>query len=265
MEGPVAFGTGGHRRAVPAVSRFAATLWGALLMTAAPADEGPVTPARPLIDDPFHVVLDAALAAGQFTVNLPWSAADLDAQGIPRLPNYRAALNYAGMLAWEGTTDFPLRPGAFRPYLTTYEQYRVKREQCRRDNGVNHRASGEPYCYPNLVEAVAPVNSRYGYYCGGGFPPHPAFAQKMPDPLDGVDYCCRLHDKGLWQKKSGLQGADECGIVMCLSKVNASPAGILDSSKFAEVKKARDYWYGWASTACPGDQRSPVPPPALGP
>lgn len=197
-------------------------------------------------DGGFLSTITAALSEGQFTVNNPWTQADLDDQEI-------------GSLGYQHTVD--LQPlGRVGPYTTLIQQYRAKRAQCQKDAQVLN-ANDEPSCYPTNQGAVIAFNGRYGYYCGKEFPAGlGAFWNQMPEPLDGVDYCCRLHDEEVWGK-AGY--SDECGIVMCLSKASGLPANVMQL--LPDVEEARQYWYDGARTICGGNQYNDAPQPSVGP
>jgi len=198
-------------------------------------------------DNVFMSTMTAALSEGQFTVNNPWTQADLDEQNI-------SSLSYWAVVAANGN-----RPGQVRPYTTLVQQYRAKRKQCEDDAKILN-ALGEPSCFPTLQSAVLKYNGRYGYYCGKDFPAElGAFWNQMPEPLDGVDYCCRLHDDNAWS----IAGYDdECGILMCLSKASGNPATVMAS--IPDVEEARKYWYDGATSACPRGQLD-LPPLVQGP
>jgi hypothetical protein len=122
-------------------------------------------------------------------------------------------------------------------------------------------ANGEPSCYPTNQGALIRFNGRYGYYCGKDFPAElGAFWNQMPEPLDGVDYCCRLHDETVW---SDAGYSNECGIVMCLSKASGLPANVMQL--LPDVEEARQYWYKGAASICSGNQYNDAPPPTVGP
>jgi len=202
----------------------------------------------------------AALSQGWLTVNNPWTQADLDRLDI------RTPVNSNGVNQPSG------RVGR---YTTTVSQYRAKRRQCEEDSNTQH-SNGEPKCYPTLQPAQIAFNGRYGYYCGASFPPVAPFRTETsaqtgmvsdigPAPMDGVDYCCRLHDAQVWgaESLSDPNGfPNECGILMCLSQATGSP-GVMAS--LPDVEAARQYWYDGAALICPGNQANDAPPPRLGP
>lgn len=201
--------------------------------------------------DGFLSTMTALLSDGQLTLNNPWTRADLDNEQIIESIGYQQTVN-----------SHPA--GRVRPYTTLVQQYRAKRKQCERDANVPN-TEDEPSCYPKNVGAIVAFNGRYGYYCGAGFPPISPFASKAPEPLDGVDYCCRLHDERVWSKAGySPLTSDQCGIVMCLSMASGS-ANVM--AQMPDVEEARQYWYTGASSVCPGSRGgggSP-PPPALPP
>jgi hypothetical protein len=215
-------------------------------------DNSAPPPGPQAADDGFLFTVTAALSEGQLTLNNPWTAADL------AFENITIGITYEGV---------GQPAGRVRPYTTLVQQYRVRRKQCEEDALVLN-SNGEPSCYPILVRNANPVASRYGYYCGRNHPPHSAFSQSgAPEPLDGVDYCCRLHDARVWDT-SGLTLDSECGMVMCLSKASGLPANVI--ALLPDVEEARQYWYGngiagGAALVCPGNQSNDARPPILGP
>lgn len=209
----------------------------------------------------------AALSEGQLTLNNVWTQADLDDENID------LSIRYQGQNQPEGRV---------RSYTTLVQQYRVRRKQCEADAqefyprqtldlsvlGTYHFRDRK--CYPqqtdephgleeNFVRPGAKrVLARYGYYCGAGISPFSAFGAGAPEPLDGVDYCCRLHDAQAWNQTDDVfDRSNECGIAMCLAKATGLPANVLD--RMPDVKVARDYWYGGAATACGGNQTNDPP------
>ena len=234
---------------------------------------------RALGDDDFLATVSAALSEGQLTLNNRWTQADLDFENI------RAAISYEGL-------DQPA--GRVRPYTTLVQEYRARRQQCEEDfhkfyppTVYNVPSVGATYtvqdrrCYPTLTDRpyffdgppIIPggiadrVLKRYGYYSGGGFPPFPTsntsrFRDGTPEPLDGVDYCSRLHDQEAWAGDVGA-GPNECGILMCLYKASGLPADV--TARLPDVEVARQYWYDGAANACGGNQSNNAPPPILGP
>jgi hypothetical protein len=217
--------------------------------TSAPSSSSAPPSSQPSADDDFLPTVTAALSEGQLTLNNRWTQADLDFEEIT-LP-----------ISYEGAGQ-PV--GRVRSYTTLVQQYRVRRKQCEEDANVLN-PNGEPTCYPTLVEAINPINSRYGYYCGGGFPAGGAFFNGTPEPLDGVDYCCRLHDEQVWGQGTVVPffPPSECGIAMCLSKASGSPANVI--ARLPDVEAARQYWYDGAAALCGGNQSNDAQPPTLGP
>ena len=152
-----------------------------------------------------------------------------------------------------------------RTYRQTVADYERKRRECEDE----YR---DGTCFPKLqtvgVGAIlgCPTANfpslRYGRYCGLGHPPDPngrAFISGLErEPIDGVDYCCRLHDVQMW----GEGRANECGIAMCLSQASGYPANITEL--MPDTEEARQCWYDWAAAACPGDFDANAPPPFLG-
>jgi hypothetical protein len=254
-----------------------------LLMTAACSKGGdnstPPPSSQAAGDDGFSSTMTAALSQGQLTLNNRWTQADLDFENINTSIRYEGVNQPAGRM---------------RPYTTLVQQYQARYKQCEEDAQSflapgSLEIGGASYyfhdrkCYPTPTDrphgfveppggVVGPVADkilhRYGYYCGGGYPNFDPFAPGAPEPLDGVDYCCRLHDAQAWGESTVGSRKSECGIVMCLSKASGFPADVL--SKMPHVEAARQYWYGngWtggAAEVCPRNQSDDAQPPILGP
>jgi hypothetical protein len=230
--------------------------------------------------------MTVALSEGQLTLNNRWDDTE------------RALHNITDDIHWEGLNQ---PAGRVRPYTTTVQEYRVRRKQCEEDfnkfyppfdytvpgTGVTYTVVDRK-CYPTLTDEPylvrPPINvqdvvakevlKRYGWYSGGGFPPVPAsntsrFREGTPEPLDGVDYCSRLHDEKVWAGNVG-PGPNECGILMCLYKASGLPANVM--ALLPDVETARQHWYSGAASnvtpwlgACKGDQFNVAPPPVLAP
>lgn len=237
------------------------------------------TPTPPTSADPadgFLLTLTAALSQGQFTLNNIWTQSDLDYENITE------PISYQGV----GLAE------RMRPYTTLVQQYQAKRRQCEQDSAELHPPGsltllpGTSYyfqdrkCYPTptdrpngFVEPPGGVTDpladkalhRYGYYCGGGFPGGDMYTwdAKAPEPLDGVDYCCRLHDASAWGEGTLTKHPNECGILMCLSKASALPAGVM--AQLPDVEAARQFWYDGAATVCRWNQSNNAQPPVVGP
>jgi hypothetical protein len=99
---------------------------------------------------------------------------------------------------------------------------------------------------------------RYGYYCGAGHPSQDVTAFNYPkQPLDPVDYCCRLHDDGAWADDAvGMA----CGMKLCLKNAAATPG--LSKTAMGETERARQCWYDMADTICPSGGTLAAPAPA---
>ncbi len=234
-----------------------------------------VAAATPLQSDSFVSTVAAALARGRFTTNEPWT------QSVLNFENISATIDYQSVVrAWP--------PGRVVPYTTLMEEYLARRRQCTEDyNNLYPRTSWsnpilsnwtyhfqDRKCYPKLEianaleestfgdPAAAQVLQRYGYYCGAGFPDgYSPFALNAPEPLDGVDYCCRHHDAGTWANRG--ESSNECGIAMCLRQAGLWPAGL--ETELVDVEESRQHWYGdgiagGASFLCPGNQSNSAPP-----
>ena len=223
-------------------------------------------------DDDFLPTVTAALSEGQLTLNNRWTQADLDFENITEPISYEGAGQPVGRV---------------RSYTTLVQQYRARLKQCAEDANTFYPPQtlsipleGDYHfqdrkCYPTLTfpptglqeSVVGPVGSnvlrRYGYYCGGGTTPFSSFQNGAPEPLDGVDYCCRLHDAQAWGTTTLTSTPSECGIAMCLSKASGLPANVIAQLPF--VEEARQFWYDGAALACGGNQSNDAQPPVLGP
>ena len=251
-----------------------------LLLTACGGNEEP-TPSPELAPQVtssvgFLSTMTATLSQGQFTLNNPWTQAELNSENIDATISYQDVVNS--------------KPnGRVRPYTTLVQQYWAKRRQCEEDYN-SFLAPGtfdgllrtyhftDRKCYPRHEwvnglqestfgdELAQQVLYRYGYYCGGGYPNYGPFDPDAPEPLDSVDYCCRLHDAQTWANRGDY--SNECGMAMCLRKASALPEGVW--AQLADIEEARQHWYGngvfgGAAYACPGNQSNDAPPPTVGP
>jgi hypothetical protein len=219
----------------------------------------------------FVSTVAALLSKGHFSMNNPWTQDDLNYENIT------AEINYQGIV-----NTHPR--GRVIAHTTLMEEYLARRRQCEEDyQSLYPRTSfsvqedggiAKDYhftdrkCYPTLQEANAleeriegpiaqQVLERYGYYCGGGFPDgYGPFDINAPQPIDGVDYCCRLHDAQTWANLG--RRSNECGMVMCLYHATVWPGGL--ETQLADVEESRQHWYGGAATACPWNQSNNAPP-----
>jgi hypothetical protein len=213
------------------------------------------------------------LPAVHFTVNRQWSQADWD------------ALHIAGTAApWEGRPfdDDPVyEPGQIVAFTTRLRDYRQQRTKCEEEFHDGPRNSlGEATCYPDPTEidpdtgevvgtirdrdckrlTLSLARIRYGRYCGRNFPDHGVWLDNRRtrsdpsldvDPVDGIDYCCRLHDALVWDPtaKAGAASQDNsCGWVMCAMQASAYPANALDTY-FTAARDARQCIYDRANLA----------------
>ena len=219
----------------------------------------------------FVSTVAALLSKGHFSMNNPWTQADLDYENIS------AEINYQGII-----NTHP--PGRVIAHTTLMEEYLARRRQCEEDYQSLYPGSSwtvkedsgivtdyhftDRKCYPTLQQAnaleekiVGPIAQqvlqRYGYYCGAGFPPgYGPFYIYAPEPIDSVDYCCRLHDAQTWANLGSH--SNECGIVMCLYHATVWPDGL--QNQLADVEESRQHWYSGAATLCPGNQSNNAPP-----
>lgn len=222
-------------------------------------------------------VLIASVAYKQvLSLNNPWTQNDLDYENISTTIDYQQVVD-----------SHP--DGRVRPYVTLMQQYRAKRRKCEEDYNAFYPPGSfdgllrtyhftDRKCYPTHEwvnglqestfgdELANQVLYRYGYYCGGGYPPIDPFGVYAPEPIDSVDYCCRLHDAQIWANRGNY--SNECGMAMCLSKASGLPSSVM--AQFPDVEVARQHWYGngafgGAAYACPGNQSNDAPPPTFGP
>ena len=131
-----------------------------------------------------HIVVDVALAAeeppnsqldGYLTLNNPWTSQDMQDLNIPER-------------FWFNTphTEDP-RPNDVPARSTTvFDYHRTTRPSC--DQAGNE--GDKKVCLPQWK---FPLD--YGWYCGAGRPVRGFLDNPMLDP---VDYCCRLHDRNLF-------------------------------------------------------------------
>jgi hypothetical protein len=154
---------------------------------------------------------------------------------------------------------------------TEVNAYVDRRDACTSDG---RNAAGSAYC---LTDWEAPL--KYGWYCGKDRP----LDRENPDgslirgtamkamELDPVDYCCRLHDKNLFDdrefpllgKPNSLSPINACGFVMCLASARAWPRD--PATYFPQVERARQKMYNWSKALCPGIQPPNPPRATLGP
>ena len=245
-----------------------------------------VQPAPSAADNGFVPLTMAALAKGRFTLNVPWTRADLVFEEFDDPDNFA----YSSFTRGTGIDEW------VRPYTTTMTEYEARRRQCEQDyqsfypvrtfdspTGTKQYTFRDRKCYPNLQLAneldrppdatdgtAKQVLQRYGYYCGVSYPGWAAAPDELqfdaPEPLDGVDYCCRLHDVKAWDGRGldnlGDDRSNECGMLMCLRKVTAKGLTALPP----DVEEARQHWYGEGATGgasylCPNNQSDDALPP----
>ena len=141
-------------------------------------------------------------------------------------------------------------------YRTTVGQYQNNLEACEADGEFE----GKKRCLPSWEE---PLN--YGWYCGASRPLEGWIANPKLDP---VDFCCRLHDRNLFDKELGsFSPENACGFAMCLHKARASAPDIFDL--MPNVERARINMYNRAAILCAGPSQvglfvKPVGDPEIG-
>lgn len=192
--------------------------------------------------DEWLLTVLAAMQEPRVVFNNPWTAQDLADERI----------------------DAPVRHSR-EQFVTWKPDYERRRARCV-SFGDREGEDGERICVPSKTGGLGLVCRErmleYGYYCGAG---RPSAAYWGEVPVDGVDYCCYLHDKQTWSE----QGASDfrnfqlnsCGMLMCLNKMTEFPAGA--AAHFPDTEDARQCIYNWASVplSCPGNQSNDAPPP----
>ena len=225
----------------PALASLALLLLPALLYLAgchdSDSDPAFVTPQTPVAqdsaDDGSLLSAVAALQEERLTLNNPFTASDLSYLDIG------AGLNYHGA-----------------PFTTWKNDYEKRRLEC--EGYAGQEINGEPICLSSkdaLFDCSAGQILEYGYYCGGG---RPAQGFWLKEPLDGVDYCCYIHDLNVWGPSSTSR-INACGAAMCLYKATQYPADAV--ATFPEVENARQCIYDWARRWCGGNQPQDLPAP----
>ncbi len=197
-----------------------------------------------------HVVIDMALTAeeppnsqldGYLTLNNPWTQQDLQDLNIPD----RFWLNTPH-------TEDP-RPDAVPARSTTvFDYHRTTRPSCDQAGSEGNKK----VCLPQWK---FPLD--YGWYCGAGRPVSGFLGNPMLDP---VDYCCRLHDRNLFDPTlAAISPHNACGFVMCLSKATGFPADIAE--RLPDVERARRQMYNKASILCGVEVQPELPAPQIVP
>lgn len=93
--------------------------------------------------------------------------------------------------------------------------------------------------------------AKYGWYCGAGHG-----SQDSQLPLDPVDACCKQHDEGGNQDRSGLSPFQNAGrAAKCFNQIDTNMPGERNFSMFGpkrvtgNMEEARRYWCRAASVA----------------
>jgi len=191
------------------------------------------TPQTSVDDGSLLSVVDA-MQEQRLTFNNHWTDSQLSALNIP------STLTYQG-----------------DPFTTWKNDYEQKRLECAAYSG--QQIGGETVCLPSKAatfDCSAGSILDYGYYCGGNRPVTGFWGK---EPLDGVDYCCYVHDLNVWGP-SPTSPMNACGAVMCLYYATEYPAGAVQA--FPEVENARQCIYDWAKKLCNGIQTADAPVPA---
>jgi hypothetical protein len=185
-------------------------------------------------DDGSLQTVVSALQEQRLTFNNGWTTQELD------------DLNISHSLTYQGA-----------PFTTWKNDYDKKLAECTVYSG--QQINGDTVCLPSkdaIFDCSAGSILEYGYYCGAG---RPADGFWGKEPLDGVDYCCRMHDMNVWGP-SPTSPMNACGAVMCLYYATEYPAGSVQA--FPEVENARQCIFDWAKKLCGGIQPLDTPPPA---
>jgi hypothetical protein len=191
----------------------------------------------------------AALEVPRITTNNPWSDATADYENafwcLDAVCGVWSYLGYFG-----------------HPYTTWKADYEAKLDEC--ESYGEDEVEGERVCVPTSDTGFDCATSsmlEYGWYCGAGRPA-PGYWGK--EPLDGVDYCCYLHDNRVWDERDApsniaIERNLACGMALCLYHQMEHPAGA--ASAFPEVQTARQCIYDWAALGCTFDQSNDPPGP----
>jgi hypothetical protein len=192
---------------------------------------------------PDHIVVDAKLEAavpsptsGIMTINVPWTNQDLQDRLIPQE-------------FWDSTRHVEDANATIRQSRsTTVAAYQSKVPTC--------DAAGSIFLKGNICLSEWRLPLAYGWYCGAGRPVDPSVSFKDNPVLDPVDYCCALHDQGVWTDPpefAGLSGGEKerrnaCGAAMCFGRAEFSPSDV--ASLLPEVEHARRKMYDMAWSLC---------------
>ena len=179
----------------------------------------------------------------RITNNLPWTTAQTDFENI----------------------QADIRPkGA--PYTTWKRDYDERLATCEA-YGDQEYPNGETICVPeNDTNASCAVTEmlQYGYYCGKGRPGNDGFPSPN-EPLDGIDYCCYLHDQNIWHSDGATEAENQrqnsCGMLMCLYNMSEYPAGA--AANFPKPTGYRQCIHDWAAYGCTLNQSNDAPPPTV--
>jgi hypothetical protein len=197
-----------------------------------------------------HIVIDLALAAeeppnsrldGYLTLNNPWTLQDLQDLNIPDR-------------FWFNTphTEDPRSDAVPARSTTVLDYQRTTRPSC-------DRAGDEGDKKVCLPQWKFPLD--YGWYCGAGRPVRGFLDNPMLDP---VDYCCRLHDRNLFDPSlQSISPHNACGFVMCLSEATGFPADITE--RLPDVERARRQMYNKAAILCGVEVQPELPAPEIVP
>jgi hypothetical protein len=182
----------------------------------------------------------SAMNEPRMTLNNPWTTGQTDHENI----NSR--------VTWQG-----------QPFTTWKDDYLTKKAECESYDGKTVDKDGSSgtteVCIPTK-KAIADCGNgtmlEYGYYCGAG---RPGVGLWGKEPLDGVDYCCYLHDRRVWGDQSNSDLA--CGAIMCMYNATVYPAGA--EAFFPEVENARQCLHDKAAILCGGNQSNDSPAPTV--
>lgn len=166
-------------------------------------------------------------------------------------------------IAWWGKTGYQndLNDGSkkIQEFTQTLKEYKQRNQACRADENnpdgkcytvLKHRNNGAGAEILGCPDNTAlEFNSlRYGYYCGADHPVQDVTPfNHSKQPLDPVDYCCRLHDDATWADD---EAGKACGMMLCLQSAEATSG--LFSTIMGETGRARQCWFDMSSKICRG-------------
>ncbi len=188
-----------------------------------------------------HVVVDMKLEAavpsptsGIMTINVPWTDQDLEDRQIPQQ-------------FWDSTKHVE-SASILASRSTTVAAYESRFLTCEATGNVFPKGK---ICLPEWRFPLA-----YGWYCGAGRPIDPNVDFLDNPRLDPVDYCCALHDQGVWTDPPEFAGVgalekerrNACGAAMCFGQAEFAPSDV--GSLMPQVEHARRKMYDMSWSMC---------------